>query len=101
MTRRETGDGNRETRRELGDGNREADANHDTTPPGVISRRRALTILGSVPVAAAIGQVPQTQTPVNPPATSPNPGVAAVVGAPRAPRFFNQHEWRTLRVLVD
>jgi hypothetical protein len=72
-----------------------------TTP--AISRRRALTILGAMPVAAAVGQVPQThpQTPVNPPATPANPATAAVVGAPRAPRFFNQHEWKTLRVLVD
>jgi gluconate 2-dehydrogenase gamma chain len=67
-----------------------------------ISRRKALTILGAVPMAAAIGQVPQQQKiPVNPPATSSNPGIAATVGAPRAPRFFNQHEWKTLNVLVD
>lgn len=69
-----------------------------------ISRRRALTILGTMPVAAAIGQVPQThpQTPVNPPATPANPATAATaVGAPHAPRFFNQHEWKTVRVLVD
>lgn len=70
-----------------------------------ISRRRALTILGAIPAAAAIGQVPQVppqaKNPVNPPATSPNPGATPVVGAPHAPRFFNEHEWRTLRVLVD
>ena len=69
-----------------------------------ISRRRALTILGAVPAAAAIGQVPQThpQTPVNPPATPANPAAPArAVGAPHAPRFFNQHEWKTVRVLVD
>ncbi|HXT15636.1 MAG TPA: gluconate 2-dehydrogenase subunit 3 family protein [Gemmatimonadaceae bacterium] len=66
-----------------------------------ISRRRVLAILGTVPVAAAVGQVPQTQTPVNPPATSHNPATTAVVGAPRAPRFFTEHEWKTLRVLVD
>jgi len=70
-----------------------------------ISRRRALTILGTIPAAAAIGQVPttppQARTPVNPPATSPNPGTTAVVGAPRAPAFFNDHEWKTVHVLVD
>ena len=66
-----------------------------------ISRRRALTILGMVPAAAAIGQVPQAQTPVNPPATSHNPATTQTVGAPRAPRFFNKHEWATLGVLVD
>jgi hypothetical protein len=68
---------------------------------GVISRRRALTILGMVPAAAAIGQAPQTQTPVNPPATSHNPATTQTVGAPRAPRFFNNHEWATLGMLVD
>lgn len=70
-------------------------------PSGVISRRRALTILGMVPAAAAIGQVPQTQTPVNPPMTSHNPGTTATVGAPRGPRFFNKHEWATISMLVD
>lgn len=69
--------------------------------PRTISRRKVLTILGTVPVAAAIGQVPQTQTPVNPPATSHNPGTVAPVGAPRGPRFFDKHEWATLGVLVD
>jgi hypothetical protein len=69
--------------------------------PNVISRRRALTILGMVPAAAAIGQVPQARNPVNPPATSHNPATTATVGAPRAPRFFNKHEWATLGVLVD
>jgi len=66
-----------------------------------ISRRRALTILGMVPAAAAIGQVPQVQIPVNRPATSQNPATTKLVGAPRAPRFFNRHEWTTLGVLVD
>ena len=62
--------------------------NGDETAPRTISRRKALTILGMVPAAAAIGQVPQTQTPVNPPATSHNPGTVALVGAPRGPWFF-------------
>ena len=57
-----------------------------------ISRRRMLQVLGAVPVAAAISpavaieQVAHAQ------------GTAA---APAAPRFFTQHEWKTLRVLVD
>jgi gluconate 2-dehydrogenase gamma chain len=67
--------------------------------PNVISRRRALTILATVPAAAAVGQVPQQ--PVNPPATSHNPGTVAPVGAPQGPKFFNKHEWATLGVLVD
>lgn len=74
--------------------------------PRVISRRKALTILGAIPAAAAIGQVPATQqpqahTPVNPPATSHNPGTVAPVGAPRGPRFFNKHEWATVTMLAD
>jgi hypothetical protein len=70
-----------------------------------MSRRRALTVLGAMPIAAAIGQQPiphpTSQTPVNPPTTPANPAAAAAVGAPRAPRFFNQHEWKTLRMLTD
>lgn len=63
-----------------------------------ISRRQALTVLGAVPVSAAISQVPQV---VNPPATSHNPANTATVGAPRGPQFFNKHEWATLGVLVN
>jgi hypothetical protein len=63
----------------------------------MISRRKALTILGAVPVAAAIGQVPQQ--PVHPPMTGA--AVTSAAAATRAPRFFNQHEWKTLRMLVD
>lgn len=77
-----------------------ADAPHDDVRR-TISRRRALTILGMVPAAAAIGQVPQTQKPVNPPATSANPATTQTVGAQRAPRFFNKHEWATLGMLTD
>ena len=79
-----------------------ADAPQKGTAP-TISRRRALAILGMVPAAAAVGQVPnpQAQNPVNPPATSHNPATVQTVGAPRAPRFFNKHEWATLGMLVD
>jgi gluconate 2-dehydrogenase gamma chain len=75
----------------------------EASRPNGISRRRALTILGMVPAAAAIGQVPnpQARNPVNPPATSHNPATTETVGAPRAPRFFNKHEWATLGMLVD
>jgi len=86
----------------MSEGRREKGEGRESNP---ISRRRALTILGTIPAAAAIGQVPtappQAKNPVNPPATSHNPGTTDVVGAPRAPRFFNEHEWKTLRVLVD
>jgi gluconate 2-dehydrogenase gamma chain len=85
---------------DVDEGSGHADA-EPSSPANVISRRRALTILGMVPAAAAMGQVPQTQNPVNPPATSHNPGKTPTVGEPRAPRFFNKHEWATLGMLVD
>lgn len=59
-----------------------------------ISRRRALQVLGTVPMAAAIGQ-PLTPT------LAPAPFEAPATAAPTAPRFFNAHEWQTLRMLVD
>ena len=70
----------------------------------VISRRRALQVLGAVPVAAAIGQQPgQQQKPLTPAVTPQVP--TAPSATPRAgvagPRFFNNHEWKTVRVLVD
>lgn len=68
----------------------------DEREKSTISRRKALTILGTVPVAAAIGQVPQQPSPA--PAMT---HAAAAAAAPTAPRFFNKHEWATLRVLVD
>jgi gluconate 2-dehydrogenase gamma chain len=64
-----------------------------------ISRRRALTILGAVPVAAAIGQTPVQ--PLHPPTTGTVPQTPARPSSLVAPRFFTKHEWATLRVLVD
>jgi gluconate 2-dehydrogenase gamma chain len=67
-----------------------------------LSRRRALQIIGSVPMAAALG-VQQQQQPATPhvtpntPAQPPEP--AKIVQ--RSPAFFNAHEWATVRVLVD
>ena len=70
----------------------------------IISRRRALQVLGAVPVAAAIGQQPgQQQKPLTPAVTPPVPTKPAATpgAAAAAPHFFNNHEWRTVRVLVD
>jgi hypothetical protein len=66
-----------------------------------ITRRRALTILGAVPVAAAIGQQPQTK-PLHPPTTGTVPPTSPSA-QPSAPsrKFFSKHEWATLSVLVD
>src|SRR4051812_40333373 len=64
-----------------------------------VSRRRALKVLGAVPLSAALGQ----QAPQQPykPGVTPQVPTHAVVGAVQGPKFFNAHEWKTLRVLVD
>jgi hypothetical protein len=66
----------------------------DRAHPGV-SRRQALKVLGAVPMAAALGQQPYT-----PGVTSQVP-TKTIVGAAHAPKFFNAHEWKTMRMLVD
>jgi len=85
---------------DTGDGSRVRD---ETAAPTTITRRRALQVLGAVPVAAALGQAPAQQPkPLTPGVTSQIPsGPAASGGATAAPTFFNKHERRTLRVLVD
>lgn len=72
--------------------------------PKVISRRRALTVLGAMPIAAAIGQVPvpQQQKPLTPHVTAPVPPTPGhPASGPAGPAFFDAHEWRTVRVLSD
>ena len=73
-----------------------------TTAENRLTRRRALQILGAVPVATALGaQQPATQPhPLQPPTTGQNPSTSTV-GAQRAPKFFNRHEWATVAMLVD
>ena len=75
-----------------------------------VTRRRALQILGAVPVAAAMGQQvgspktpPQQQKPLTPAVTSQVPsGPAAVAKAGvSSAKFFNTHEWRTASLLAD
>jgi len=68
--------------------------------PHGVSRRQALKVLGAVPAAAALGQQLPAQQPYKPAVTSQVPA-HAVVGAARGPKFFNAHEWKTLRVLMD
>ena len=80
------------------------ESNDTTASEKVISRRRALQVLGAVPVAAALGQQPGQQAkPLTPAVTSQVPsGPTAMANAGvAAPHFFNNHEWRTVRVLVD
>lgn len=89
---------------ESADGNQASPIETTAISEKVISRRRALQVLGAVPVAAAIGQQPgQQQKPLTPAVTPQVPtGPAAPQAAGvAAPRFFNNHEWKTVRVLVD
>jgi hypothetical protein len=68
-------------------------ASGDATNNG-LSRRAALKVLGAVPVAAALG-------PAAAHAESVASAVHAAVAQQVAPKFFNAHEWKTVRVLVD
>lgn len=79
-----------------------ADQN-DAPTSRVMSRRRALQVLGAVPVAAAIGQQPTVpQQPLTPHVTSQVPTKPGQTpGAAAGPRFFNRHEWRTVALLAD
>src|SRR6185503_7880501 len=54
---------------------------------------------GAMPVAAALG-AQQPTTPLTPGVTSQVP-TKATVGAQKAPRFFNAHEWATVSMLAD
>jgi hypothetical protein len=68
-----------------------------------MTRRRALQVLGAVPAGLALGVMPEQQQPLTPHATpTPLPATAA---QPRtgvaAPKFFNAHEWKTVRMLAD
>lgn len=66
-----------------------------------LSRRRALQILGAMPVAAALG-AQQPTTPLTPGVTSQVPTKPdATPGAQKGPRFFSAHEWATVSMLAD
>jgi len=83
---RRAGDG----RSAVGDGNN----NGDEIVSANLNRREALKVLGVVPVAAAMG-------PAVAHVESVSGAVQAAVAQQTAPKFFNAHEWKTLRVLVD
>jgi hypothetical protein len=89
--------------RGTGSGEKEAaDGVDDVTTPTAgngVTRRRALQILGAVPVATALG-AQQPPKPLHPPTTGQLP-TAATPGAPTGPKFFNKHEWAMLAMLVD
>src|SRR4051812_42756467 len=78
--------------RGLGDGD---DSVNDAIPDSLrekgVSRRRALQILGAVPVATALG-AQQPTAPLTPGVTSQVPTKPGeTVGASKGPRFFNGH----------
>ena len=72
-----------------------------------ISRREALAVLGAVPVAAAFGTTPEiVEGAIAAAQQAQQQQQSALAGQKPAPagytrKFFNAHEWRTLRVLVD
>ena len=67
-----------------------------------ISRRRALKVLGVLPVATALGAQQPAQKPLTPAVTSQIPTKpGAQPHSPPAPHFFNAHEMRTVRMLAD
>src|SRR3954466_9511357 len=69
-----------------------------------VSRRQALKVLGAVPVATALGaqQAPTQGKPLQPGVTSQVPSKPGETpGAPKGPRFFNGHEWKTVALLAD
>jgi len=78
-----------------------APEHHESDDQPQLSRRRALQILGAMPVAAALG-AQQPTTPLTPGVTSQVPSKPdAAAGAQKGPRFFNAHEWATVSMLAD
>ena len=69
-----------------------SEENGAPAPGRDLTRRDALIILGTAPVAAALGGQQSKQAAVQPVATA-----AQAAG----PKFFNQHEWKTVHVLAD
>jgi len=89
MTREAERGKREEAGRDVGD-----EGKPDNGTAGGVSRRTALKVLGVVPVAAAIGPATaRAETVVS--------AAQAVVAQQTAPKFFNAHEWKTVRVLVD
>ena len=77
-----------------GEGRGARGENDENPVGGTLNRREALKVLGAVPVAAAMGPaVAHAETAAS--------VVQAAVAQRTAPKFFNAHEWKTLRVLVD
>jgi hypothetical protein len=95
----ETGDGRRamsDERPAIGDGRWAVgdEQEGEEIVRATLNRREALKVLGVVPVAAAMG-------PAVAHVESASEAVQAAVAQQAAPKFFNAHEWKTVRVLVD
>jgi gluconate 2-dehydrogenase gamma chain len=72
-----------------------------SAPEKGVSRRQALKVLGAMPVAAALG-AQQPTTPLKPGVTSQVPSKPGETpAAQKGPRFFNEHEWKTVALLAD
>jgi len=85
-------------------GDTEASEDREQGAENGVTRRRALQILGAVPIATALGaQQPvtqQPQAPLTPGVTSQVPSTGTP-GAQRGPKFFDKHEWATVAMLAD
>jgi gluconate 2-dehydrogenase gamma chain len=66
-----------------------------------LTRREALSVLGSIPVAAALGVSPAAAERAIRVAQAAAAEIAAGRPSSYEPVFFTAHEWRTVRVLVD
>ena len=72
-----------------------------------MTRRDALAVIGAVPLAAAFGTTPEiVEGAIEAAQKAQQQQQAATAGQKPAPgvykpKFFNAHEWRTVRVLVD
>ena len=63
--------------------------------PATLNRRQVLKVLGAVPMAAVVGPGAAAHA-VHEVAT-----LATAPAQATAPKFFNAHEWKTVRMLVD
>ena len=64
-----------------------------------VSRREAVTLLAALPIAHALDFAPPEFARAVRGAEAARAAEAAG-GAPYAPKFFNAHEWRTVRMLA-
>ena len=66
-----------------------------------MSRRQALGVMASIPLAAALRRLPPGLDAGAVEAASQAAEAALAAGPPYTPKFFTPHEWRTVRLLAD